>query len=163
MSFFLNGFKNLWLKFSLNRTSVRLGEYDANTVEDCDRSDPEDVECADPVQDIAVKSITAHPGFQAKRLELNDDIALVRLEKAANFKHNNIKPICLPFGKDIQKIPNKLLAIGWGYTQTGKQSAILQKAVLPLYDQEACRRKLTTKSRAAKLVDGQFCAGGDGK
>lgn len=115
------------------------------------------------MQDIDVKLVTAHPGFQSKRLELNDDIALVKLKKAANFNHNNIKPICLPFGKDLQQIPDKMLAIGWGYTQTGQQSAILQKAVLPLYGQEACRRKLSTRSRAAKLVDGQFCAGGDGK
>lgn len=155
--------KALFKILSRHRTSVRLGEYDASTVDDCDRSDPEDVECADPIQDIAITSVVAHPGFRSKRLELNDDIALIRLAEAANFKQNNIKPICLPFERDIQRLPDKFLAIGWGYTQKNIQSAILQKAVLPLYDQETCRQKLTTKVRAAKLIEGQFCAGGEGK
>lgn len=96
--------------------------------------------CADPVQDIAVKSFKYHPGFIEHRSDLTDDIGIVKMMKAANFRQNNIKPICLPFRRELQQIPAKLLAIGWGRTGNSKAgSAILQKASLPLYNLEGCR------------------------
>lgn len=111
-----------------------------------------------------MKSFKYHPGFIEHRSDLTDDIGLVKMMKAANFRQNNIKPICLPFRRELQQIPVKLIAIGWGRTGNSKAgSAILQKATLPLHNLEGCRQKLLVKNRALKLVDGQFCAGGEGK
>lgn len=111
-----------------------------------------------------MKSFKYHPGFLEHRRDLTDDIGIVQMAKAANFRQNNIKPICLPFTRDLQQIPTKLIAIGWGRTGDSiAGSAILQKASLPLYNLEGCRQKLLVKNRALKLVDGQFCAGGEGK
>lgn len=143
---------------------MRLGEYDANSSEDCDRSDPDEVECADPVIDIPVQSFKFHPDFLNNRVKLTDDIGIVKLSKAANFKHNNIKPICLPFGEENSQIPNKLVAIGWGFTEPSKRkhAAILQKAVLPLYNTKGCFEKLSPKNKQLIIADGQFCAGGEG-
>jgi hypothetical protein len=45
-----------------SRTRVRLGEYNATSDVDCN----EDMQCADPVQDIEIASIISHPRCKSK-------------------------------------------------------------------------------------------------
>lgn len=148
--------------FLIPRKTVRLGDYDTNTVEDCFTDEDDETECTDPVQDIDVKSFVAHPGFKNTRAKKFNDIGIVQLNAAANFKHNSIKPVCLPFANELQTLPNKFVVIGWGRTEKSARSAVLQKASLPFYELRNCARKLSTKNRAIVLNDGQFCAGGEG-
>ena len=144
----------------ISRTSVRLGEYDQTKEQDCDDEDPEDQTCSEPVQDITVRSFRAHPGFT--RTKLMHDIGIVHLEQAADVSRRNIKPICLPFTQELRKLPDRFVVTGWGRTQRSSNSAVLQKASVPIYDKDACRQKLTTKNRRITLGNGQFCAGGEG-
>lgn len=144
------------------RTTVRLGDYDTSKEEDCDYSDPEDPDCAEPVQDVRIKSYVAHPNFD--REKVLHDIGLVQLEQAANFNHRNIKPICLPFSPELQALPKVFVVIGWGRTEKASKSVILQKATLPLYDQTQCYYTFSQLSRKQVVfTEGQFCAGGDGE
>lgn len=165
----LSNCKNLLLNVRqfhhrLNSVLVRLGEYDSSRALDCTESDDyNEAECADPVQDINIRSFIAHPGFGHNRLEMIHDIGLVQLDEAANFKQKNIKPICLPFTQTLQTLPSKFLAIGWGLNEKRQKPSILQKASLPLYDSFACQRELSRiKKKASTVVEGQFCAGGEG-
>jgi hypothetical protein len=109
-----------------------------------------------------VKSFTAHPHFD--RANVLNDIGIVQLETAANFQHKNIKPICLPITNELQELPKNLIVIGWGKTEKSFRSPILQKASVPYFDQEKCRQKFTALQTRKKfvLIDGQFCAGGEG-
>lgn len=141
---------------------VRLGEHDTSTNPDCDYDDPEDPECADPVQDSPVNSFLAHPDFD--RANVLNDIGIVRLEVAANFKQRHIKPICLPFTAELQKLPEDFIVIGWGRTESSSRSTILQKAKVPHYETEKCKKKFNELGTKKKVVieSGQFCAGGEG-
>lgn len=144
------------------RSTVRLGEWDASKPKDCDLTDPEDPECADPVQDIRVSGFVAHPQYDASRII--NDIGFVHLAEAANFKQNNIKPICMPFTIELQQLPARLIVIGWGRTEKSRSAEILQKAGVPLFDQDKCVEKFSSLSSRRKLLltDGQFCAGAEG-
>lgn len=139
---------------------VRLGEWDAGTDLDCDpNSDPEDPDCAEPVQDISVKSYLAHPDFE--RQTVFNDIGIIQLAEGAKIGNRNIKPICLPFSPELHTLPRTLVVIGWGRTESSPRSSILQKAAVPLFGQADCIKKFTGK-RKFSLIDGQFCAGGEG-
>lgn len=73
------------------RVGVRLGEHNILTEKDCSI---DDIFCLDPVQDIPVNGLIVHKEYQ-KSMKLND-IALIRLQTAANTTKNNVKTICLP-------------------------------------------------------------------
>lgn len=139
---------------------MRLGDYNTSTDEDCVTEESgEEPECAEPLQDIAVKMFIVHPDYS--RSTLHHDIGLVRLKEAAKVKQSNIKPICMPFKEGFNKMPEKFVVIGWGRTQDSSGSAILQKASMPLVDQQFCQEKFS-KSKVT-LIEGQFCAGGEGE
>lgn len=151
------------------RKIVRFGEHDKNKNPDCDESDPDDIFCADKVKDVIVSRFFAHPEFSQKT-KFND-IGLVKVVEAANFKSRSVKPICLPFTVPDMEFPKKLIVTGWGKVSDNrlKHNGILQQAVLPYFDREDCR-KLFMDYFAAKnintifyLNDNQFCAGGDGE
>lgn len=147
---------------------MRLGEYDKNSEIDCDKSDPDDVVCAEPVKDVAVASFQAHTEFDLKTKY--NDIGLVKLSEAANFKSRSIKPLCLPFKNAMNTMPSHLIVIGWGRkaNDQSKDNGILQKATLPFYESEKCKKVFNdyyAKNNFHSdftLSDTQFCAGGDG-
>lgn len=68
---------------TLHRVSVRLGEYDIDTENDCQTIDDETV-CAEPVQDIPVETVNFHHNYNNPKW--SNDIALIRLSRAANTK-----------------------------------------------------------------------------
>lgn len=138
---------------------MRLGEWNTASMQDCDDSNPDrDPICAEPVQDVGVRSFVAHPEYT--RSTLHNDIGLVQLSAGAKLNQKNIKAICLPFAEDLQQLPERLIVIGWGATEKSRGSAILQEASMPLYDQEKCQDKYTRQK--VTLTNGQFCAGGEG-
>lgn len=139
---------------------VRLGEWNTLTEKDCvyDEEEEEDV-CTGPLQDIDVKSFMPHPEYS--RQTIHNDIGLVQLSQRANPGQKNIKPICLPFTGEALIMPDDFLVIGWGRTENSSGSTILQKARVPIYEQQKCEEKFS--KRQLVLSDGQFCAGGMGK
>ncbi|CRK88611.1 CLUMA_CG002345, isoform A [Clunio marinus] len=154
------------LRFSkpnIKLSTVRLGDWDTSTERDCDYTYPSNPICADPVQDIAVASYTPHPNYD--RTNIHNDIGIVRLQEAANFNQRNIRPICLPFTRELQELPGRFVVIGWGRTEDSFNSNILQKASLPLYERDKCLRKFSTLPLKKRIIfiDGQFCAGGEGR
>lgn len=96
-------------------------------------------------------------------MKLMNDIGIVQLNEAADTTRRNIKPICLPFTHELRNLPQRFVVTGWGRTQRSSNSAILQRASMPLYDQEICKKKITAKNKRVSIGDGQFCAGGEGK
>lgn len=138
---------------------ARLGEYDISTETDCVYDDDERV-CADPVQDINVRSTVSHPDYNKPKL--HNDIGLVQLERPIVFKNHRIGPICLPLDSDV--LPKSFAVFGWGATSEHKRrSNIIQKALVPLYDSRQCEAKFNTALIRVSIDDGQFCAGGQGK
>jgi Trypsin len=112
--------------------------------------------------------VLAHPEFSG--ITKFNDIGIIQLDSAANFKSKSVKPICLPFTTELQTLPSRLIVIGWGRTaeDPNLKTGILQKAAVPLYDQEKCRNRFTEyftqKKSSGKIFlnDLQFCAGGEG-
>lgn len=106
-----------WKKNLFRRASVRLGEWDTNSEEDCDRGD-----CSDAPVDVAVEEVIPHESYNPNSKAQENDIALLRLSQAVAYT-DFIKPICLPTS-DILRSKNyegiNLEVAGWGKTENGK-------------------------------------------
>lgn len=67
-------------------------------------------------------------------------------------------PICLPFSKKLRDFkPKTLIVVGWGHTESGRSSDILQEATLSVVSFNECRKYFASKP--VTLTDEQFCAG----
>ncbi|XP_070491100.1 serine protease 7-like [Chironomus tepperi] len=135
---------------------VRLGEHTISKQTDCDDTD----QCADPVQDIMIDSKLKHPQFDRRAKQ--NDLALLKLMKPADITKNNVKTICLPITpqNNVEEYdkPNMLLILtGWGKTDGGTKSDILQKAYVPYIDSEACNAIFNPEG--FDIHPGQLCAG----
>lgn len=103
-----------------NRRSVRLGEYNIETEEDCMPSKTptgQILKCADPIVEVGVEKIIIHPRYNDKSRDKRHDIALLRLDTYVKYS-KYIRPICLPiagFGSGLIT-GNKLTVAGWGST-----------------------------------------------
>ncbi|CAH0765551.1 unnamed protein product [Bemisia tabaci] len=120
--------------------------------------DPKVYDGASPV-DIVIAEKIIHPGYVAA--PVSNDIAILRLSKQVQFT-NLIKPICLPFRKDIRK--NSLVnyepyVAGWGATSwNGPDNKHLQEVQVPVVATEEC--KINYKSRQDAIIDQRvLCAG----
>ncbi|XP_055641870.1 phenoloxidase-activating factor 3-like [Toxorhynchites rutilus septentrionalis] len=137
--------------------SVRLGEHDLSKVEDC-IVDVDDRDCAPEPQDIAVAKFIKHNLYSASKRK--NDIALIRLASSA-VMNDNVKTICLPIGNfQRNPEPTNMIITGWGYTEKGETSNVLQFVSLPIVSNSQCGRTLVRLSDAISLDDSQVCAGG---
>lgn len=59
---------------------MRLGEWDTNSEEDCDRGD-----CSDPPLDIAVEEVLPHENYNPNSKAQENDIALLRLSQPVTY------------------------------------------------------------------------------
>ncbi|XP_070069171.1 transmembrane protease serine 9 isoform X2 [Drosophila takahashii] len=121
---------------------VRLGEYDRST--DNESSD----EDFNVIRFYEHKSfnITSHIG----------DIALLKLDRSVVYKPH-IRPICIQL--DIRYKPeadfiSKYTAVGWGKTETGNLSDVLQTAEIYRLDKNTCLNFFW-----GVLSDSQICGG----
>nr|CAD7588732.1 unnamed protein product [Timema genevievae] len=109
------------------RELVRLGELDTNTEQDCVEPYPGEKICADPVLDIKIERVVKHKSFNTPFLK--NDIALLRLVSEVPSYTEFIRPICLPFGLDLNRNEDKKYQVaGWGKTEhynLGRDSANL--------------------------------------
>lgn len=146
-----------FLSGNLRLDGVILGEYDVRQDPDCEMSDGVQY-CAPNIMNITVDSVIAHPGYTPQTLA--DDIALIRLSRPADFKLDNIKPLCLPSTRDLQSQSlsglNGVVA-GWGVTEDGLQSPVLLSVDLPILLPNECQ---DAYNGSLKIRNSQICAGG---
>ncbi|KAG4080172.1 hypothetical protein HA402_008243 [Bradysia odoriphaga] len=134
--------------------NVRLGEYDISTTTDCIKSD-----CADPVKNMGIEEIIAHPGYNERNRNKTNDIGLVRLAEDVSYS-DFVKPICLPstVGATRSAPMASLQVAGWGRTLESRQSNTKQKLEVPIFDHLQCQEKFATANTF--IDDSQLCAGG---
>ncbi|XP_015171119.1 PREDICTED: serine protease easter-like [Polistes dominula] len=142
------------LKSGVSLVSVRLGEHDLRTERDCEMDGEVISFCADKYQDFGIESVHFNPQFSKS---LQNDIALLRLDRDADLTVNNVRPICLPFLNNLT-IPRQLIATGWGTTETGMQSAALLQIKLPIVENSRCKDIYQGK---IGIWHKQLCAGGE--
>lgn len=97
----------------LRLIGVRLGEHNFRTERDCEKANELEVVCAERYQDFSIEKTHFHPEFS--RGKLQNDIALVRLNNDADFRPQNVRPICMPIGSAAilsQKKVNTIIKYG---------------------------------------------------
>lgn len=106
---------------SLPRESVRLGEYNTETKDDCIVNENV-LECADPAIDVPVEETIVHEDYRPDSRNNHHDIALIRLAHDVNFTRF-IRPICLPKNSlnSGLSVGYRLTVSGWGQTDICKQ------------------------------------------
>lgn len=65
-----------------------MGEYNITSEKDCEFHDDNEVNCADPVQNIPIEKWIIHPEFNGK-ISGGADIALLRLSEPAKVYQSN--------------------------------------------------------------------------
>lgn len=135
-------------------SSVRLGEYDTDTEQDCVQDDVNSEICADDPITVGVEEQIAHENYQPLSQDQRYDIALLRLSYDVRFT-TYIKPICLPTNSTIN---GRLFVAGWGRTENRVSSNVKLKLSLPLTDNIECAQ--TYSNAGVQLGQGQICAGG---
>uniref|UniRef100_A0A2C9GWS7 CLIP domain-containing serine protease n=1 Tax=Anopheles funestus TaxID=62324 RepID=A0A2C9GWS7_ANOFN len=91
---------------------VRLGEWDLETVEDCEYG-----YCNHPVVDVNIATIIVHDGYDVRNKNPCNDIALIRFVEKVNFT-DTVQPICLPLSTSIrsENMTDSFSTVaGWGY------------------------------------------------
>ncbi|ROT79438.1 clip domain serine proteinase [Penaeus vannamei] len=137
---------------------IRLGEHNLVTEEDCTTTGSTQ-RCAPPVQSFTPEQIIRHPDFD-RRSSVSDDIALIRLDRAATFS-TYVQPICIPpAGFDISTFlgGREVTVAGWGSTERGPDTQVLQKVLIPFVGKEECNPHYDNS-----LVNEQICFGGSGQ
>ena len=91
---------------------MRLGEWQVGASPDCQK----DGTCLPPVQDIPVKQVIVHEGYEQNSVTdagvtVANDIALIRLERPANLNFG-VQPACLPLQPDQAALALGLPDIG---------------------------------------------------
>uniref|UniRef100_A0AAG5CNX1 Peptidase S1 domain-containing protein n=1 Tax=Anopheles atroparvus TaxID=41427 RepID=A0AAG5CNX1_ANOAO len=141
---------NLPPRFKL--TTVRLGEYDKTTTRDCGIIDGQS-ECAPPVQTLRIESVVAHRSFNTPKFA--NDIALVRLRDRADVSQRNVKPICLPFSKELRSYkPSAFTLTAW---TAGSSAAKIERSERGVVDTVECQEKYTEESIALVKTYREIC------
>lgn len=147
-------------QFTFNRriSVIRLGEHNLGTNQDCENRQSGRV-CAPVHQDFTAEQIIRHPSFNS-RGTVSDDIALIRLDRPAQL-NGFVEPVCLPPpGVRTSSIVGSRQAIvaGWGTTENGPNTQILQSVRLPFVSKAECNPHYRNG-----LIDEQVCFGGEGR
>ncbi|KAG4076402.1 hypothetical protein HA402_005845 [Bradysia odoriphaga] len=127
--------------------SVRLGEHNIITENDCD-----DIECADPAIDVSIEEIVSHADYNRTEFTQENDIALIRLSHIVNFT-DFVRPICLPTGSALNITGFRVT--GWGPDGEKKQDFINGVSL------EDCNEKLRVQDKSINLAPTHLCVGGE--
>ncbi|EDS29228.1 proclotting enzyme [Culex quinquefasciatus] len=93
--------------------SVRLGEWDLESEEDCNDIE----ECNDPPLSVGVEKVIPHADFSM--VTTYNDIALVKLNESVNYTEF-VSPVCLPVAEPVKTLDTdglRFMAAGWGNTE----------------------------------------------
>ncbi|XP_055915547.1 serine protease grass-like [Eupeodes corollae] len=134
--------------------SVRLGEHDIDSTEDCTGAGTKR-RCAPPIQEIDVEEAIYHKDYNPSRF--SDDIGMLRLVRNVEIA-SNVKPICLPVTPASRQVNlNRMIISGWGRVESGVKANVLQKASVPIKTIDYCQQVHTV----LRLTQKQLCAGGE--
>ncbi|XP_055323307.1 serine protease easter-like isoform X2 [Sitodiplosis mosellana] len=137
-------------------TTVRLGEH--NLLTDLDCEDDSEIDCADPVIDVAINQTIYHERYQSNLPGQHHDIALIRLAQSITFT-DWVKPVCLPFALHLRNrtYTNVHLSVaGFGRTENGTLSDVKMKVEINGFNWNRCNDKY-----GRRLIAAQLCAGGE--
>lgn len=140
--------------------AIRLGEHEITSDTDCVPNGRCHI-----VQDIPIILRMKHEGYDHKR-KIND-IALLKLQSAADTSRRNIRTICLPTTADTQisqidhAARESMLISGWGRTENGKRSDVLLEASVPFVPTSECQRLFASYN--VPIIETYLCAGGRNK
>ncbi|XP_053667548.1 testisin-like [Anopheles marshallii] len=101
------------IDFRYTLSSVRLGEYEKNSLfPNCIMVEGRKV-CLPSDQLLSIESVTTHPYYNKEYLENN--IALIRLRDRADTNQSNVNPICLAVNGEISNLDKPFSqAFGFG-------------------------------------------------
>ncbi|XP_001362082.3 serine protease grass-like [Drosophila pseudoobscura] len=128
---------------------VRLGEFDVSSTSDCS-----DSQCLPPHEEYFVETAFRNRLFSMQRGR--HDIGLLRLTTDVEYKVH-IRPICVFVDPELRSSVEAIesfTATGWGVTDSGKTSRILQRITINRLDRSKCNRKFRQT-----LLQSQICAG----
>lgn len=133
---------------------VRLGEWDLESVHDCEHSF-----CVDPPIDLDIEQIIVHPEYEARNGTLINDIALIRFSRRVRYSVS-VRPICLPLSAS-HRIENSIGQLGhvsgWGKTQTDTAHRKKAGTEMNIIAFSACHSFY--KTQEIDLMKTHFCAG----
>lgn len=153
--------------------SVRLGEWDTTTEQDCDDSFTNERVCNDPHVDIPVESESClqhaifdgfwifslaqivHESYQPNSKNQHHDIALLRLSKNVRYTEF-IKPVCLQVDSSLRDINLDGLSLevaGWGKTEDSSASTRKLKVAIAAYSNAKCQVVYTPSN--IQIIDSQ--------
>ncbi|KAK7080093.1 CLIP domain-containing serine protease [Halocaridina rubra] len=130
---------------------VRLGEWDISG----------ETEFYKHVE-YRVSGLYIHHDYSRKNL--NNDIAVIRLENLVDFASNpHITPVCLP-SKQSDFTNYRCFATGWGrntFVGSGKISHVLKAIEVPVLEKQRCQQILQNTRFGVNFVlpEGNICAG----
>ena len=130
---------------------IRLGEWDLESEKDCTTIAKQKA-CADDVQDIGIARTIKHTGF----VKGKNDIALVKLDRDVVYS-DFIAPVCLPKEKSSILEDKKLIAIGFGVTETKHKSRYKLFVLLPYIKPEDCEQSTHRLFRSRINYDKTIC------
>ncbi|XP_013139215.1 PREDICTED: serine protease easter-like isoform X2 [Papilio polytes] len=128
-----------------NARSVRIGEYNINTESDCE-DEGGDTICALPAQDIRVQKVDRSSDCHENASFFTNCVALLRLEKAVDFKKPNAGAICLPMARDL--LSRNLSGLrgtlaGWGLSNNPNT---LRKSSSTVVSEVKCMEYIRTRN-----------------
>ncbi|KAF2881991.1 hypothetical protein ILUMI_24172 [Ignelater luminosus] len=137
-----------------NLFSVRLGEHNVKTEEDCFNSG----DCADSPVNIEIQKTVVHEDYNPD--DHRSDIALLRLKHKVVYTEF-IKPICLPLSSELQN--NTFTGLtgvvaGWGKTEDNHKSDVKLKVEVPVVANRDCSRSYLRHQISTRKE--HLCAGG---
>ncbi|GJQ74215.1 CLIPB9 [Trypoxylus dichotomus] len=138
--------------------SVRLGEWDLNTEQDCIGMGTART-CSKPHQDIGVETTIPHPEYSRSQQGIFNDIGLIRLAAAAVY-NDFVQPICLPLPGEKTPIGGRPYVAGWGAVSVKQNhSPVKLKLKVPVVELKICADKFGVAG--VKVNEKMVCAGGE--
>lgn len=141
-------------------TSVRLGEWDIQSDNDCIPI-MDGYQCSDPPIDVKVDRLIVHENYIPNENGQHNDIALLRLKKIVKFS-DWINPICLPLANILRNSNFDGVTFdvgGWGRTEYGTKSSVKLRASIKTYPIKNCKA-MYSQYNISLASDIQVCAGG---
>ncbi|XP_054083131.1 serine protease easter-like isoform X2 [Zeugodacus cucurbitae] len=124
---------------SFRLTGVRLGEWNIETLQDCQFDRKGNKLCSDPPIDLNIEEEICHPLYNYTTQ--THDIALLRLQEKVNY-NDFTSPICLPVSTSSSKSNYEGVTMGiagWGAIETAPRTQKKLKALIQGENFERCK------------------------
>ncbi|XP_059079997.1 chymotrypsin B-like [Tigriopus californicus] len=114
--------------FQSNYCQVFLGEHDLSLTNETEFT-----------LQRRVSRIVLHHGYSDATSPLTHDIAILKLDQSVPFSPA-IGPVCLPTDSSASFEPRLGISIGWGITENGTLSDVLQQVEINIISSEVCQQ-----------------------